>query len=134
MTDPLSTSAGKNAPARVLVVEDESIVAMYLTDVLEDMDYEVCGVAASATEALSIAEKERPSLALVDINLSGPQDGIEAARELRERYDVGSIFMSGANDPDLMERARTVRPRGFLHKPYDATQLKSALDQAFAQP
>jgi Response regulator of citrate/malate metabolism len=127
------SSADNASPVRVLVVEDESIVAMYLTDVLEDMDYEVCGVAASAADALTIAERERPSLALVDIGLAGSQDGIETARALRERYAVGSIFMSGASDPELLERAKTVHPHGFLQKPYDADQLKNALDRVFSR-
>lgn len=82
------------APVRVLVVEDETIVAMYLTDMLEELSYEVCGVAANAADALKIAERERPALALVDIGLAGPQDGIETAQALRERFAVGSIFMS----------------------------------------
>lgn len=127
-------AASGSAPVRVLVVEDESIVAMYLTDVLEDMEYEVCGVAASGAEALAIAERERPSLALVDIGLAGAQDGIETARALRDRFSVGSVFMSGASDPELLRRAGTVQPHGFLQKPYDADQLKSVLERVFAGP
>lgn len=141
MTYPLSKTAetgmdigSKGTSARVLVVEDESIVAMYLTDVLEDMEYEVCGVAASGAEALAIAERERPSLALVDIGLAGAQDGIETARALRDRFSVGSIFMSGASDPELLKRAGTVQPHGFLQKPYDADQLKTVLERVFAGP
>lgn len=128
-----ASSLNGETPVRVLVVEDESIVAMYLTDVLEDMDYEVCGVASSGAEALEIAEREQPTLALVDIGLAGAQDGIETARVLRERFSVGSIFMSGASDPELLKRAGTVHPHGFLQKPYDADQLKNALDRVFAR-
>ena len=125
-------SGGGAGPVRVLVVEDEALVAMFLTDVLEDLHYEVCGVASSAADALTIAEKERPTLALVDINLAGTVDGIATACTLRERFSVGSIFMSGDSDPAVMERAKTARPCGFLHKPYDADQLKGALEAAFA--
>lgn len=125
-------SGDSAGPVRVLVVEDEALVAMFLTDVLEDLHYEVCGVAASAADALTIAERERPALALVDINLAGAEDGIATACTLRERFSVGSIFMSGATDPELMERAERAQPHGFLHKPYDADQLKGALEAVFA--
>ncbi len=132
MTYPLGGSSAQTL--RLLVVEDEAIVAMYLSDVLEDMNYEVCGVAASADEALAIADRERPALALVDIGLAGGRDGIETALALRERFAVGSIFMSGACDPALLERAETAHPFGFLPKPYDAAQLKAMLDRVFARP
>jgi len=117
-------------PVRVLVVEDEALVAMFLSDVLEDLQYEVCGVASSAADALMIAERERPTLALVDINLAGAEDGITTACTLRERFSVGSIFMSGDSDPAVMERAKTAQPHGFLHKPYDTAQLKGVLEAA----
>ncbi|WP_188260296.1 response regulator [Azospirillum tabaci] len=142
MTNPINRSPragadgiapGAAAPVRVLVVEDETIVAMYLTDMLEELSYEVCGVAANAADALKIAERERPALALVDIGLAGPQDGIETAQALRERFAVGSIFMSGASDPVLLERARAAGPHGFIQKPYDERQLKTLLNNAAPQ-
>ncbi|QCO05361.1 response regulator [Azospirillum argentinense] len=143
MTNPINRSpragadgtapAAATTPVRVLVVEDETIVAMYLTDMLEELSYEVCGVAANAADALKIAERERPALALVDIGLAGPQDGIETAQALRERFAVGSIFMSGASDPVLLERARAAGPHGFIQKPYDERQLKTLLNNAAPQ-
>jgi CheY-like chemotaxis protein len=117
--------------SKILLVEDESLIALYLTDTLEDMGYTVCGVASSGTEAIEIAGRERPDLALVDIGLRGNIDGIETARILTESYATAIVFTSGAADPATRERAAAVQPLGFLQKPYDADKLKAALDGAF---
>ena len=142
MTGPLGSSATSGAtfdrdaatsnPIRLLVVEDEALVALYLSDILEDLSYDVCGLASSGAEALDIAAREQPVLALVDIGLHGPLDGIQTAQALRDRHAVASLFMSGASDPETLERARTVTPHGFLQKPYSADQLKNALEGILA--
>ena len=125
-----SRNAGINQH-RILVVEDEAIVALYLSDMLEDLSYDLCGMAASGAAALDIAARERPALALVDIGLQGGLDGIETACALRTRFAVSSLFMSGASDADTLERARAVGGRGFLSKPYAGADLKAALDGIF---
>ncbi|HYG86652.1 MAG TPA: response regulator [Azospirillum sp.] len=139
MTCPLHNAAANNTaidrdgsgsdPVRLLVVEDEAIVALYLSDMLEELNYNVCGVAASGAAALDIAARERPALALVDIALTGKLDGIETARTLRERYAVASLVMSGAGDSETLERAKTAGCQGFLQKPYTTDQLKAALER-----
>ena len=117
----------------VLIVEDDSMVASYVADVLIEAGFQVAGVASTASEALSLAEQRSCVLALVDIRLPGPQDGIEIAGELRRRFGIGAIFLSGTSDPDHIARAKRVSPYGFLQKPFLPSQMYKALDKALKQ-
>ena len=117
----------------VLIVEDDSMVASYVAEVLVEAGFLVAGVASTASEALSLAEQRSCVLALVDIRLPGPQDGIEIAGELRRRFGVGAIFLSGTSDPDHIARAKRVSPYGFLQKPFLPSQMYKALDKALKQ-
>jgi len=119
-------------PAVILVVEDDAMVATYIKDVLEDAGFTVAGVASSGAEALSIADETKPQLALVDICLAGPVDGVDLACRLRERFDLPAIFLSGLADPNTIERARTARPLGFLAKPFLPSQVFNAIERALA--
>ena len=125
--DPVSTQ-----PC-VLIVEDDAMVASYVAEVLVEAGFLVAGVASTASEALSLAEQRCCVLALVDIRLPGPQDGIEIAGELRRRFGVGAIFLSGTSDPDHIARAKRVSPYGFLQKPFLPSQMYKALDKALKQ-
>ncbi|HZS83049.1 MAG TPA: response regulator [Stellaceae bacterium] len=117
-------------PVRILVVEDDALVAAYIKDVLEETGFVVPGVASTAAEAFAFVGEILPRLALVDIRLSGSVDGIEVARELLQRFKVPSIFLSGIDDPETLERARIAQPLGFLHKPFRPSQVFNALEQA----
>jgi CheY-like chemotaxis protein len=103
-------SEGRRKPTSVLIIEDEALVASYIEQVLEESGFVVAGIAASGTEALSLAAENRPSLALVDIRLTGPIDGIDLACQLRERYGVPAIFLSGAIDVATRKRAEEAKP------------------------
>jgi two-component system, response regulator PdtaR len=116
--------------ARILVVEDDALVAGYIRTVLDEAGYGVAGTAASGLEALALAARAKPMLALVDIRIAGPIDGIELACALRERFDVPAIFLSGMIDPAVAERAMTARPLGFLHKPFRPSQVFNAIERA----
>ena len=125
--DPVEAPA--RAP-RVLLLEDDSMVSLYLTGLLADFGYAVCGAAATGAKALELAAEQRPELALVDIGLKGGMDGIEAAVALRDRYGVRTIFLSGTVDPATRERAMAARPLDFLSKPYMPEDLEAALKKA----
>jgi two-component system, response regulator PdtaR len=116
----------------VLVVEDEAVVALFLADVLAELDYKVCGVAPTGREALALAAEHRPHLAMVDVRLKGELDGLDTARMLNEEFNVRSILLSG--DPEALRSAasRGVSPIGILNKPYTPQQLESVLARAFA--
>jgi CheY-like chemotaxis protein len=118
---------------RILIVEDEVLVASYIEDVLAESGFGIAGVASSGVEALTVASQARPDLALVDIKLAGPMDGIEVALLLRSRFGVPSIFLSGMSDPEVMQRARDAAPLGFLEKPFRPSQVFNALQRALAR-
>ena len=117
----------------VLVIEDEAVVALFLSDILSDLNYTVCAVAATGREGLALAAKHRPMLAMVDVRLKGDLDGIDTARELDVRFGIPSILLSG--DPHALSSARQrgVSPLAVLNKPYTPQQLEAALAGAFAQ-
>ncbi len=119
---------------RVLVVEDEYLVALSLEDALEELGYQCSGIAGTPEEAIAVAQSERPAIALVDIGLRGGGDGVRLAKELRERFEIAVVFLSGSNDPETRRRAEVAQPRGFLSKPCTDDELGVALRSALAEP
>lgn len=117
-------------PVSILIVEDEALIASYIEEVLGESGFRVAGIAASGPEALSLAAENHPTLALVDIRLTGPIDGIELACLLRERYDLPAIFLSGLADADTTARAQAAQPLGFLPKPFLPSQVFNAIQRA----
>jgi CheY-like chemotaxis protein len=120
----------RSKPVSILIVEDEALIASYIEEVLGESGFRVAGIAASGPEALSLAAENQPSLALVDIRLTGPIDGIELACLLRERYDLPAIFLSGLADADTTARAQAAQPLGFLPKPFLPSQVFNAIQRA----
>jgi DNA-binding NarL/FixJ family response regulator len=127
---PPSAQGGETKPVTILIVEDEALVASYIKDVLEESGFTVSGVASSGPEAMSLASEHAPDLALVDIKLAGPMDGIQVAQLMRSRLNGPSIFLSGVHDPETMERAKVAEPLGFLQKPFRPSQVFNALEKA----
>lgn len=118
--------------ARILIVEDDALVAAYIKDVLEETGFVVLGVASTAAEAFALVGATLPRLAIVDIRLPGSLDGIQVACELLRRFKVPSIFLSGMDDPETAERAQIAQPLGFLHKPFRPSQVFNALEHALS--
>jgi CheY-like chemotaxis protein len=114
----------------ILVVEDEFLVADYVRSVLEDAGYPIAGTAASAAEALAIAVAGRPALALLDVRLSGGDDGVALAGRLRSVLPV--VFVSGSGDPKTRARIAAAAPSGFLQKPVSPEALLDAVRSALA--
>jgi PAS domain S-box-containing protein len=113
-----------------MVVEDETIVAMDLRRSLEGFGYSVSGMAISGSEALEIATESRPDIVLMDVQLDGQMDGIEAARRLRDLFDVPVVFLTAYSNESTLQRAKTARPFGFLLKPFQDRELRSAIEVA----
>ena len=124
----------RSKPISILIVEDEALIASYIEEVLGELGFRVAGIAASGTEALSLAAENRPSLALVDIRLTGPIDGIELAVLLRQKFALPAIFLSGLIDAETIERARVAEPLGFLAKPFLPSQVFNAIQRALNLP
>jgi diguanylate cyclase (GGDEF)-like protein len=118
------------AQRRLLVVEDERIVALDLRGALEDLGYTVVGTAASSDEALRTAEARRPDLVLMDIRIAGANDGIQAARLLRARYQLPVVYLTANADQATLERALATEPAGYLVKPYNHQSLRTTIEVA----
>src|SRR5262249_56431039 len=99
-----------SAMAKVLVVEDERIVAKDLERTLKRLGYSVPGTAASADDAIRLAEEHHPDLVLMDISLAGPRDGIAAASEIRSRMNLPVRYLTAYADADTLNRARDTEP------------------------
>jgi PAS domain S-box-containing protein len=113
---------------KILVVEDEPIVALDLQQEVEQLGLSVVGQAESADEALLAAEENRPDLALMDVRIVGSMDGIQAARLLREAYGIPVIFLTSYSDESTIKRAARELPYGYLTKPFQRRELKAALE------
>jgi DNA-binding NarL/FixJ family response regulator len=120
----------KKRPARVLIVEDEWLVSMTIEAALEQEGFEAVGIAASAEEAIRMAELHRPDLILMDIRLNGPRDGVEAAQEIHRRFGLRCLFVSAHRDPATQERAQSANPLGWVSKPFSDKQLVKAVTAA----
>jgi two-component system, response regulator PdtaR len=123
-----SCSALPNPP-RVLIVEDERIIAMSTSVNLKRMGCEVIAMVPSGAEAVLSAEQNKPDLVLMDIMLEGNMDGIQAAEHIREAVPGVSIaFCTAYTDASTRARADITKPLAFLSKPVDFSVLKSLLD------
>jgi len=119
--------------ASILIVEDEALIASYIREVLEESGFIIAGVASTGVEALTLVGDSVPDLALVDIKLAGPMDGIEVATLIRNRFNVRSIFLTAVADPEIIARARDAAPLGYLEKPFRPSQVFNALQRALDQ-
>ena len=121
--NPETGDSNKTAQARVLIVEDEFLIAMELEYRLLEAGIEVVGTAITAEEAIAIAKSEKPDLAIMDIRLAGRRDGVDAAIELFSLYGIRSVFASAHADSGTRKRAAAASPIGWLQKPYPAEEL-----------
>lgn len=115
------------ASARVLIVEDELVVASDLASSLEDFGYVVAGVAKSGEEALRKAQETLPDIVLMDIVLQGEMDGIQVAEQLRSALEVPVLYLTSYGDTEKLERAKLTEPYAYLAKPWSEGELKAAI-------
>lgn len=116
------TRAGRSTPARILVIEDEALVALEIQSGLETVGHEIVGVAGRAATASSLARTTRPDLALVDVRLARGDSGLDVATDLA-RLGIPCLFVTG-NCPEERGNGLAV---GCLHKPFDERQLLEAV-------
>jgi CheY-like chemotaxis protein len=117
-------------PVRILIVEDDAIVALDLRVLLESRGHVVVGIAHSAAQAIELGDATRPDIVLMDVNLQGPGDGIQAADALSRHEGLAVIFLTAYRDNATLQRALATRPHGFITKPFDADALQTAIDFA----
>ena len=116
--------------ARLLIVEDEAIVAMDIESKLEDSGYSVIGVAQCGEDAVQMAYEKSPDLILMDINLQGDMDGVAAAKHIRERRTIPVVFLTAMGDKDTLQRAKITEPLGYVLKPFNERDLYAAIEVA----
>jgi DNA-binding NarL/FixJ family response regulator len=133
---PLETGSGEGiGPApqgRILIVEDDYLVALSNEMALTEAGFDVIGVVDSGEAALMEVAKTAPDLVLMDIRLAGDMDGIETALALRAQ-GVRSLFASANSDPGTVTRGETAQPLGWLRKPFSDHVLIAAIEAALAK-
>jgi DNA-binding LytR/AlgR family response regulator len=115
---------------KILIVEDESIVAKDIQFSLNKLGYTVCGIASNGDKALEIARLEDPDMVLMDIMLKGNKSGIDTALELKETLSLPVIFLSAYADEATLEKAKIAEPYGYIIKPFKEVDLQSTVEMA----
>ncbi len=115
---------------QVLIVEDEAIVSMDLRYKLESMGYSVCAEISSGEEAVEAASQLRPDVVLMDIELSGEMDGINATAQIRVQLNVPVVYLTAYVGGDTLERTELTKPFGYLLKPFDDAKLRAVVEMA----
>ncbi|WP_207460507.1 response regulator [Azospirillum sp. SYSU D00513] len=116
--------------ARILIVEDDRIVARDIQQQLQRMGHSVAGMAANGEDAIRLAGSSRPDLVLMDIRLEGEMDGIEAARRIRATHHIPIIFLTAYANDDMVRRASQTEPFGYLLKPFEEPQMRTVIQMA----
>ncbi len=117
-------------PAKILMVEDDMIVAADISIQLTKLGYEVTGINTNGEDALSAIENNRPDIILMDIILSGKMNGIDTARIILEKFQVPVIFLTSNSDDATFQRAITAKPYAFISKPFQKSDLERTLQLA----
>jgi len=115
---------------RIIIVEDEALVAEDLKEMLLGLGYEVSGTAKTGEKAIALAAEHRPDLVLMDINLSGAMDGITAGGEIRSRWSIPIIYVTAFATQAIIDRAKKTTPSGYILKPFNERQIQTALEIA----
>ncbi len=115
---------------KILIVEDEYIIANDIQMSLESMGYTVCALAASGEQAISKTKEHLPDLILMDIMLKGDMDGIETAKHITESFDIPVVFLTAYSDDEILERAKEICPFSYLIKPFKERELKTSIEVA----
>ena len=124
-TEPSRVTA--NGPMRVLIVEDDPLIAMDVEMAFEDAGHAVVGMARTADEAVALARRHEPSLVVMDLRLADGTSGADAAREIRTFSGVAIAFASGNIDPAVRDELRAFEPIAMLPKPYSPNELLRAV-------
>jgi PAS domain S-box-containing protein len=117
----------------VLIVEDESIVALDLKVQLKKLGYDVAGVAGSGEQALEQFATQNPDIILMDVRLRGQMDGIQVAEQIRRDHDAPIIFLTSHSDDETVRRAALTAPYGYLTKPYQIKELRAGIEVALTK-
>ena len=109
---------------RILIVEDEKIIALDIQFILESFGYQICGVVSSGEECIKKASQTHPDLILMDIKLKGSMDGICAAKQIQSHHNIPVIYLTAYGDKNSLRRVDKTKPFGYISKPFEETELQ----------
>jgi CheY-like chemotaxis protein len=118
------------AGEKILLVEDDDVIAKVADWRLKNLGYTVCGRATSGAEAMELVVNARPDLVLMDINIKGDVDGIETAKMIKGGFKIPVVYVTSHSDGPTLERAKATHPDGFIVKPFDDKDLRVAIQLA----
>lgn len=119
--------------SKILIVEDEIIIAIDLKIRLEDLGYYVPGIAVNGRDAIKKTGEKNPDIILMDILLNGDKDGIQVAQQIHNQYNVPIIYLTGSQNDGLIEKAGITEPYGYINKPFDNTEIENAIQLAVSK-
>jgi DNA-binding NarL/FixJ family response regulator len=129
-TEGTSAAEKEQGSTRILIVEDDFLIAMQTEAALTEAGFHVVGTATTAEEAVAVAKEERPFLVVMDVRLASRRDGIDAASELFREFNIRCIFATAHDDPHTRKRAEPYAPLGWLAKPYTMASLVALVIEA----
>jgi two-component system, response regulator PdtaR len=115
---------------KILIVEDDDVLARIITWRLTNLGYNVCGRGTSGKEALELLVKENPDLILMDININGDIDGVETTGMIKKTFKLPVIYLTSHADGPTLERAKATQPDGYVLKPFGDNELRVAIELA----
>lgn len=115
---------------KILVVEDEGIVAKDIANSLKKLDYDVIGTASSGEKAIEIVRENQPDLILMDIMLKGQMTGIDTAEVMRSEFQIPVIYLTANADENTLEKAKITEPYGYILKPFKEIDLHTSIEMA----
>jgi CheY-like chemotaxis protein len=118
---------------KILIVEDEAIIALDIQYTLENLGYRVPAVVSSGEESIEKASEIHPDLVLMDIKLSGDMDGISAAEQIYNRFRIPVVYLTAYSDEKMLEGMRRTMLFGYISKPFDEGVLKSTIEKVLGQ-
>ena len=114
--------------AKILIVEDEPVVRLHLKACLSQLGYQMLPPVSSCFDALNSFKYETPDLVLMDIFIEGELDGVDAAKQIHQRFGVPVVFLTAHTDEETLNRARLCQPHGYIVKPFREEDLKSTIE------
>ena len=118
---------------RILIVEDEQIIAEDLKETLKDIGFENCLIENSAEQALEIVKKQKPDLIIIDIKLTGKMDGIELAKKINKIEDIPVIYFTAYSEEKVIKKAMGTKPVAYLIKPVIVKELLDIINSALSK-
>lgn len=115
---------------KILIVEDELIIAEDMKAMLQELQYEVTGIARDSKSAIDKLAAVVPDIALVDIQLRNNNDGIELAKIIKETYQIPVVFVSSHSDKNTLDKAKLINPEGYIVKPFEKADLYTSIELA----